>query len=182
MRLLFASILLAATSSVVFAQHGNHGSHNLNPSPPASPYAEFRTRTVKALSTQQIDDLRSGKGMGLALAAELNSYPGPMHVLELADELRLNVTQRQTIEALIVTMRRDALAAADALITAETELDRLFASGQANETSLVNQMREISHAQGNVRIIHLRTHLPTRAVLTAEQIALYARLRGYAAN
>ena len=27
--------------------------------------------------------------MGLALAAELNGYPGPLHVIELADSLRL---------------------------------------------------------------------------------------------
>ena len=34
-------------------------------------------------------DLRAGRGMGLALAAELNGYPGPAHVLELADKLDL---------------------------------------------------------------------------------------------
>ena len=27
--------------------------------------------------------------MGLALAAELNGYPGPLHVLEMADRLQL---------------------------------------------------------------------------------------------
>ena len=48
------------------------------------PYAGLQARPVKALSDQQIADLRAGRGMGLALAAELNGYPGPMHVLELA--------------------------------------------------------------------------------------------------
>jgi hypothetical protein len=36
------------------------------------PYAGMQTRPIKALSDQQIADLRAGRGMGLALAAELN--------------------------------------------------------------------------------------------------------------
>jgi hypothetical protein len=32
-------------------------------------------RSIKALSDQQVSDLRAGRGMGLALAAELNGYP-----------------------------------------------------------------------------------------------------------
>ena len=47
----------------------------------------MQTRSIKALSDQQIADLGAGRGMGLALAAELNGYPGPSHVLELADKL-----------------------------------------------------------------------------------------------
>jgi hypothetical protein len=49
------------------------------------PYAGLEGRSIKALSEQQVADLRAGRGMVLALAAELNGYPGPMHVLELAD-------------------------------------------------------------------------------------------------
>ena len=44
--------------------------------PAQSPYAGMQSRSIKALSAQQIDDLRAGRGMGLALAAELNGYPG----------------------------------------------------------------------------------------------------------
>ena len=36
-------------------------------------YADMRTRSIKALSDQQIADLRAGRGMALALAAELNA-------------------------------------------------------------------------------------------------------------
>ncbi len=35
--------------------------------------------------------------MGLALAAELNGYPGPAHVIELADSLELTEAQRTRI-------------------------------------------------------------------------------------
>ncbi len=170
---------LQAQSQQPHGQH--HGASQPSGGPPTH-YAGMQQRQIKALSDQQVSDLRAGRGMSLALAAELNNYTGPMHVLELADKLGLNAAQRQTMEALIATMHSDALAAGDALIAAEAELDRLFASGQANETSLAEQMRKVSHAQGEVRLIHLRTHMPTRAALTAEQITLFARLRGYAGN
>jgi hypothetical protein len=42
-------------------------------------YAGQQTRAIKALSSQEEQDLRLGRGMGLAKAAELNGYPGPMH-------------------------------------------------------------------------------------------------------
>ena len=38
------------------------------------PYAGFELRSIKALSDQQVADLKAGRGMGLALAAELNGY------------------------------------------------------------------------------------------------------------
>lgn len=40
-------------------------------------YERMNSRVIKTLSQQQIDDLTSGRCMGLALAAELNGYPGP---------------------------------------------------------------------------------------------------------
>jgi hypothetical protein len=44
-----------------------------------SPYVGQEYREIKALSTQEISDYISGRGMGLAKAAELNGYPGPAH-------------------------------------------------------------------------------------------------------
>jgi hypothetical protein len=43
-----------------------------------SPYAGMQTRPIKALSAEQVADLKAGRGMGLAMAAELNGYPGPL--------------------------------------------------------------------------------------------------------
>jgi Spy/CpxP family protein refolding chaperone len=124
-------------------------------------------------------DLKAGRGMATALAAELNGYPGPMHVLEFADQLQLTNEQLHLMAALMEIMRRDAIKAGEELIAAEADLDNLFASGQADEVSLVAHMHKISQAQGQVRLVHLRTHLPTRAALTSEQIEAYAKLRGY---
>lgn len=60
----------------------------------ASPYAGEQSRSIKSLSQQETADYLSGKGMGFAKAAELNGYPGPGHVLELADKLALSPTQK----------------------------------------------------------------------------------------
>ena len=52
-----------------------------------NPYAGEQSRAIKALSPKEVYDLTQGRGMGLAKAAELNRYPGPMHALELAGPL-----------------------------------------------------------------------------------------------
>ncbi|MFZ0066358.1 MAG: hypothetical protein WAK90_09320 [Pseudolabrys sp.] len=64
------------------------------------PYAGLQTRSIKTLSDQQIADLNTGRGMGLALAAELNGYPGPIHAIELAGDLRLSPEQVTKLRAL----------------------------------------------------------------------------------
>jgi hypothetical protein len=61
-----------------------------------SPYTGQERREIKALSNEEIDRYLSGDGMGLAKAAELNHYPGPRHVLELADQLQ---QRRQSLRA-----------------------------------------------------------------------------------
>ena len=117
MRLTLAAVAVVALSGLAAAQHQHGG----------TPYAGLHQRAVKALSDQQVSDLRTGRGMGLALAAELNGYPGPMHVLELADQLELDVDVRQRMRDLFDAMKAEAVPAGEALITRETALDRAFA-------------------------------------------------------
>jgi hypothetical protein len=80
------------------------------------PYAGMAQRAIKALSDQQIADLRAGRGVGLALAAELNGYPGPAHVLENADALRLTPDQRVRTQALFDAMKAAAVPVGERLI------------------------------------------------------------------
>ncbi|MGT2440954.1 hypothetical protein ACU4GH_39930 [Bradyrhizobium betae] len=70
-----------------------------------SPYAGMQGRAVKALSKQQVADLSQGRGMGMALAAELNGYPGPSHVLELAEKLELRPDQVSAVRSLFDSMK-----------------------------------------------------------------------------
>ena len=73
------------------------------------PYAGLDSRPLQALSPEQLADLRAGRGMGLALPAELNGYPGPTHVLELAGPLGLTPEQRARTESLVAAMKAEAI-------------------------------------------------------------------------
>ena len=95
-----------------------------------SPYAGMQGRTVRALSEQQVADLSQGRGMGMALPAELNGYPGPSHVIELADKLELRPDQISAVRSLFESMKRESIPLGARLIEEETELDRQFATLQ----------------------------------------------------
>jgi len=145
----------------------------------ASPYIDLQTRAIKALSDQQISDLRAGRGMGLALAAELNGYPGPLHVIELASELGLSVEQRQRMEVMFTQMKAEASAIGEQLIAEESALDRMFARKEIDQQNLVVTTNKIGAIQAALRASHLKYHLATVAVLEPEQVRKYAHLRGY---
>src|SRR4051812_30036943 len=142
------------------------------------PYAGLETRRIKALSDQQIDDLKTGRGMGLALAAELNGYPGPSHVLELGDKLGLTSDQRARVQTLFNDMKAEAVPLGEKLIAQEADLDRQFAMKQVTPVSLSSSTLAIGATQGALRNAHLKYHLATLAILTISQIAHYAELRG----
>ena len=73
------------------------------------PYAGLQERSIKTLSEQQIADLNAGRGMGLALAAELNGYPGPIHAIELAAQLHLSPDQVSKLKALYEAMKAETI-------------------------------------------------------------------------
>jgi hypothetical protein len=144
-----------------------------------TPYAGMQTRSIKALSDQQIADLRAGRGMGLALAAELNGYPGPSHVLELADKLDLSPDQRVGIRRLFDDMKAEALPLGSRLIEQEADLDKQFASHTVTPESLKASTAAVAATQGELRDAHLKYHLSTVALLSPDQMQRYAELRGY---
>jgi Spy/CpxP family protein refolding chaperone len=144
-----------------------------------SPYVGFEGRPIKSLSDQQIGDLRAGRGMGLALAAELNGYPGPAHVIELADSLELTEGQRARIEALFTAMKAETIPLGQKLIAQEAELEREFAGRTITEPSLTSAMHAIARTQAALRAAHLKYHLSTSEVLTPGQMKRYTELRGY---
>lgn len=180
-RLSLLSIGMAGLSSLASAQHqGAHGQHEqAMRHGQHAPYAGLHMRDIKALSEQQISDLRAGRGMSLALPAELNGYPGPAHVLELADQLRLSPEQRSKTHTLFDQMQQEAKALGEELINAEQALDRLFKDRRVASGSLASATSKAASAQGRLREAHLRYHLAMMDVLSPEQVAQYNRLRGY---
>jgi len=143
------------------------------------PYAGFAQRPIKALSEQQVDDLRAGRGMALALAAELNGYPGPSHVLELADHLDLSPDQRTRVQQLFDAMEQETVPLGTKLIEQERELDYLFSAGVVTPDTLQAAVAAISVTLSHLREGHLKYHLSTAALLTQHQKQQYAELRGY---
>ena len=143
------------------------------------PYAGMQTRPLKALSGEELADLREGRGMGLALAGELNGYPGPKHVLELAKELNLTEAQRMRTQRLFDAMKAEAVPLGQQLIAAETDLDRQFSGRTITPASLTAATAAIGATQGTLRATHLKYHLAMMDVLTPEQIRRYGELRGY---
>jgi hypothetical protein len=144
------------------------------------PYAGLAQRPVKALSDEQIVDLRAGRGMSLALAAELNGYPGPVHVLEHSDALMLTPEQNRRTRELFQAMKAEAVPLGERLIAQETALDRAFAGRTITPRKLAEAMAAIGTTQGELRATHLKYHLSQAAILTPQQLRRYAELRGYA--
>ena len=144
-----------------------------------SHYAGMEAREIKALSSADIEGIRAGRGMSLALAAELNGYPGPLHVLELSDRLALTVQQTHETQALYQQMKAAAMAAGEEFVRAERELDRLFASKSATPQQLGASLARVADAQARLRGTHLQAHLEQVRILTPEQVKQYNKLRGY---
>jgi hypothetical protein len=146
------------------------------------PYAGEHARGIKALSAEEVHQYLSGAGMGFAKAAELNHFPGPMHVLELADRLALNASQLSQTKQLMDAHKIEARGLGADVVRAEQALDALFANRQVPQASLAEAVRHAALAQAAYRLAHLETHRRMRAVLTDEQVARYDTLRGYTAG
>ncbi len=142
-------------------------------------YSGMESRTIKAMPDERIADIEAGKGAGYALTAELNGYPGPRHVLVMAEDLNLSLGQKRRVQAMFDGMQREARTLGRELIAREAELDSLFAEARIDEPKLRNSVTGIAEIEGRLRITHLKYHLHMKALLTAEQIMAYNRLRGY---
>ena len=120
--------------------------------------------------------------MGLAMAAELNGYPGPIHVLELADRLGLTADQKVRINKLFESMKAEAVPLGGKLLQQEAALDQQFASRSITDESLKTLVTQIGTTQAELRNTHLKYHLLTAQILSADQMQHYAMLRGYSSE
>lgn len=146
-----------------------------------SPYAAIPGTAASGLLPEEVEGLTKGQGMALALAAEMNGYPGPRHVLEAAGpgQLDLRPDQREAVQRFYDQMLAEAKAKGQEILQAEEELAMRFRHGHIDEPSLRETLHRIGEYRADLRFIHLRTHLGTKALLTPEQIARYNAVRGY---
>src|SRR4029079_17746898 len=143
------------------------------------PYVGLQNRSINTLSDQQIADLNAGRGMGLALVAELNGYPGPTHAIELSEQLRLSPDQISKLRALFEAMKAETIPLGTSLISQERQLNESFANRTVTLASLQNSTKEIGTTQATLRAAHLKYHLATVDILTPKQVVRYDELRGY---
>jgi Spy/CpxP family protein refolding chaperone len=155
-----------------WAQHDHDKAHDTDQTPSEIP----------SLSAQELAGLRNGDGMGMAKPAELNHYPGPKHVLELADDLELSPEQRERMTEIRAAMLEEAVRLGAQIIETEGTLNRRFAHEHIDEAALKDMTAQIASLYGELRYAHLAAHLAAKAALTAEQIEAYDRLRGYSAD
>jgi hypothetical protein len=119
--------------------------------------------------------------MGLARAAELNSYPGPRHFLDAVREGRLQATSDQIKQTSDVfdRMQRDAKRVGGQILAEEVALEAAFQDQTITGADLRSRVARIAALQGELRTIHLGAHLVTRGLLTKDQVQEYDRLRGH---
>ncbi len=170
MKRLACTLTLVLLGSALSAQTGR------------SPYAGQEKREIKALSKGDVEAYLNGRGMGFAKAAELNSYPGPMHVLELSKQLGLTQKQQTETQKIFDQMHAEAVRLGNQIVEKEAELDRLFARGEAGAGNVQTIVGEIAGFQRNLRLAHLRAHLEMKRLLLPEQVKKYDELRGYGSN
>ena len=141
-----------------------------DPGPTPSDYADLLSTEIRGLSPEKIEEYRTGKGMGLALPAELNGYPGPRHVLDLAGELALSEEQEQQIQALYDQMLPEAIRIGEEILAGEAALELAYREKTIDEESLYDQLVALGQLQAELRYAHLSTHLATIEILTPHQI------------
>ena len=147
-----------------------------------SPYAGQEHRSIKSLSPQDIEALKNGEGMGFAKLAELNHFPGPKHVLDMADQLGLTPVQVADSRSLFDDMQSKAIAIGHELLSAEAELDHAFANNEIDAEMLESALLEIGEIRARLRFVHLEAHLHQKHLLTDAQVLLYGQFRGYGEN
>jgi hypothetical protein len=174
MKILYAVLILTLIPFSSFSASEQH-SHK-------SKYVGQERHEIKSLSESDIEELKNGRGWGFAKAAELNGVPGPIHLLEMKEEIELSPKQIRRIEDVYQRMKRQAIPLGLELIELERKLNNHFANGTITEKLLNKLLGEIAHVYKKLRYTHLAAHLETPTIVTHQQIALYNTLRGYSSE
>lgn len=156
---------LVGDAAVTWSQHGAGGDHARG------------HQAAQACATEFEQVVGEGRGFGMAFAADQNGYPGPMHVLELKDRLKLTADQAATAPRLMHAMFAESRPKGRRLLEAEAKLRRLFAERAADDAAVRAAVGEVERARSEVRLVHLLTHLKTRDLLTEDQRRIYHEAR-----
>jgi Spy/CpxP family protein refolding chaperone len=170
-------VLLGGLAAGAHAQqHGHHGHSHPGSAPTAG--TPHQHHAVAAGCNQAFEEtVREGRGFGMAFVADRAGYPGPLHVLELKDVLRLSPDQEAATRKLLDAMYAESRPKSARLLDAEARLAQLFAGGRAEDVTVKKAVGEVEAARADVRMVHLAFHLKMRDALTDEQRRLYHEAR-----
>jgi Spy/CpxP family protein refolding chaperone len=160
-----AAGLLLTASSPSWGQHGHGAGH------------EAGQQAAQVCAEEFDNVVGQGLGFGMAFAADQNDYPGPIHILELKERLKLSADQEARTQVLLHAMFAESKPKSARLLEAEAKLRRLFAQRAADDAAVRAAVAEVEHARGEVRLVHLLAHLKTRDLLTEDQRRIYHEAR-----
>ena len=133
---------------------------------------------IPALSEAQAASYLDGKATWQASVAELNHYPSPRRVLELAEALELAEGQRRATTKLHEETRREAIRLGGELVALEQRLNRIFAWNQATADNIAKIVLDIGTLRTQFRLTHLVANIRQKPLLTEEQVRRYDELQG----
>jgi hypothetical protein len=133
---------------------------------------------IPALSEALAAGYLDGKAMWQASVAELNHYPSPRRVLELAESLELTEGQRRATTNLHEEARREAIRLGEELVALEQRLNRIFVWNQATADNISRVVLDIGTLQTQLRLTHLVASIRQKPLLTEEQVRRYDELQG----
>ena len=157
---------------------GNAGT-TAKATPTPSAYVSLLDSEIRGLDQDTIEGYLTGKGLGQALPAELNGYPGPRHTIDMAEELELTEEQLAGVQTLFDDMQSAVIPLGEQYLEVVTELELAFREGTITEEYLQNLLEKITSIEAQMRYVHLSTHLATIDILNQDQIMQYNMMRGY---
>lgn len=157
----------------------NNEASAVKATPTPSAYVSLLDSEIRGLDQDTIEGYLTGKGLGQALPAELNGYPGPRHTIDMAEELELTEEQLAQVQALFDDMQSAVIPLGDKYLESVAELELAFREDTITDEYLHSQLEKITGIEAQMRYVHLSTHLATIDILSHDQIMQYNMMRGY---
>jgi hypothetical protein len=114
----------------------------------------------------------------LGKTGEINSYPSPKSILELATTLNLSSIQKSRLSDIQSNTVARAKQLGKEIVQIENELYRAFQARIVNEKSCTDDAQQIGRLRGKLRGIFLNARIRAKAVLNESQISMYRQISG----
>jgi hypothetical protein len=147
--------LASSISSTLFAQSPLHSGHAAT-NDTISKYTGQEDRIIKSLSSEDIKSLQTGTGDafgGMAKLAELNGYPGPRHVLDLANKLKLTDEQKKNITTIYNDMKKKALELGQKIVNIERIANEEFVNKSITDIQIKQLILKSAEIYGQLGIL-----------------------------